>query len=112
MYFCRIQENHKKELIDLLCTLFSKIKIYKIEMFYNMYCYLVFSIYEASTSTIRNNLQEETKLSIIQCISSLFKALSWDVLIEIYKKEHSVKLSLITHVCLEIAEKEQLRSLR
>lgn len=43
---------------------------------------------------------------------SLTKSISWDIVIEIYKKENTPKLCQALYVALELAKHEKLRILR
>lgn len=61
---------------------------------------------------IVTTISEEYKLLIVQCMISLTKSVSWEIVTEIYKKENTPKLCQALYVALEIAKTEKLRSLR
>lgn len=57
-------------------------------------------------------VSEEYKLVVVQCMISLTKSVSWDVVTELYKKENTPKLCQVLYVALELAKNEKLRTLR
>lgn len=58
------------------------------------------------------DVSEEYKLSILECMISLCKSLSWDVVQNIYTKNNAPKLCKMLYVALEMAKKENFRKLR
>lgn len=58
------------------------------------------------------NVSEEYKLSIMECMVSLCKSLSWDLVLNIYTKNNAPKLCQMLYVAIEMAKKESFRKLR
>ncbi|CAH0559229.1 unnamed protein product [Brassicogethes aeneus] len=102
---------HKQNIIETLNELFKKFKLDKKGVFFNIYAFLLSEIYDHEKHIVLN-ISEEYKLSILDCMTSLAKCLSSEVIFDIYTKENAPKFCQMLYVALEIAKKEQMRSLR
>lgn len=67
------------------------------------YCFNYFLV--AKTS-------EEYKLEVIQCMTNLTNALTWDVIQNLYVKEHATRISQLVYTCVKIAKTEKMHDLR
>jgi hypothetical protein len=58
------------------------------------------------------DVPEELKLSVMECVTSLLKQASSDVICELYDRKHAPKLGQGIYVAIQMAQFEKLRSLR
>jgi hypothetical protein len=58
------------------------------------------------------DVPEELKLSVMECVTSLLKRASSDVVCEFYSREYAPKLAQGIYVAIQMAQWEKLRSLR
>ncbi|XP_044259185.1 TELO2-interacting protein 1 homolog [Tribolium madens] len=105
------KEKEKQEIVDTFRAIFDKIWIEKVPLFFNIYGFLLFEIYDSKHHRVLN-ISEEYKLSIVQCMTSLSKNLSSSVIEELYVKQNAPKLCQMIYVMLEIAKIEQFKALR
>ncbi|KAJ8974649.1 hypothetical protein NQ317_019885 [Molorchus minor] len=105
------RDDEKQIIVDTLKNLFDKSVIDKLGLFFNIYSFLLFEIYDHLQHKVLP-IYEEYKLSIMQCMTSLAKSVSSELILTLYTKENSPKLCQMLYVAVEIAKTEQLRSLR
>ncbi|KAG5887572.1 hypothetical protein JTB14_009980 [Gonioctena quinquepunctata] len=104
-------DTEKQLVIDTLRNLFDKSVIDKLGLFFNIYAFLLFEIYDHVQHKVLP-IHEEYKLSIIECTKSLAKSVSSDLIFDLYTKTNAPKLCQMLYVSIEIAKMEQLRTLR
>ncbi|CAG9825114.1 unnamed protein product [Phaedon cochleariae] len=104
-------DDEKQCITDTLGNLLDKSIIDKLGLFFNIYAFLLFEIYDHMQHKVLP-IHEEYKLSIMQCTKSLAKSVSSDLLFDLYTKGNAPKLCQMLYVSIEIAKNEQLRSLR
>ncbi|XP_025829077.1 TELO2-interacting protein 1 homolog [Agrilus planipennis] len=107
-----IKQDVNASVVETLTTLFGKIQIEKIEIFLNIYGYLLNEIYDPKVKNCVALVHEEYKLLLVNCITALTRCLTWDVITNLYTKVHAPKLCQIIYVIVEIAKTEHLRKLR
>ncbi|KAJ8942240.1 hypothetical protein NQ318_003087 [Aromia moschata] len=76
-----------------------------------MYSFLLFEVYDRLQHKVLP-IHEEYKLRIMECMTSLAKCMSSELMFTLYTKENSPKLCQMLYIAIEIAKTEQLRSLR
>ncbi|CAG9859979.1 unnamed protein product [Phyllotreta striolata] len=103
--------NEKQRIIDVLQSLFEKSVIENIGLFFNVYAFLLFEIYDHTEEKLLP-VQEDYKFSIIECTKSLVQAVSSEIILELYTKANATKLSPMLYVAIDIAKNEQLKKLR
>lgn len=103
--------NEKHIIINTFQTLFEKSTIDKLGLFFNMYAFLLFEVYDHIEHKVLP-VQEEYKLSIIECTKSLTKSVSSELIFELYTKANAPKLCQMLYASIEIAKNEQLKNLR
>lgn len=101
----------KQIVIDILRNVFEKSTISQVNLFFNIYSFLLFEIYDHMKHTVLP-MSEEYKLSIMKCTKALAKSVTSELVSELYTKVNVPKLSQMLHVTIEIAKTEQLKSLR
>ncbi|XP_008201481.1 TELO2-interacting protein 1 homolog [Tribolium castaneum] len=105
------KENEKQEIVETFRSIFEKVKIENLALFFNIYGFLLFEIYDHKTHTVLST-SEEYKLSIVQCMTSLAQNLSSSIIEELYVKQNAPKLCQMIYVMLEMAKNEQFKTLR
>ncbi|XP_057672878.1 TELO2-interacting protein 1 homolog isoform X1 [Diorhabda carinulata] len=101
----------KQIVIDILRNVFEKSTVSQLNLFFNIYSFLLFEIYDHKKHTVLP-VSEEYKLSIMKCTKALAKSVTTELVSELYTKAHVPKLCQMLHVTIEIAKTEQLKSLR
>nr|XP_023014503.1 TELO2-interacting protein 1 homolog [Leptinotarsa decemlineata]XP_023014504.1 TELO2-interacting protein 1 homolog [Leptinotarsa decemlineata]XP_023014505.1 TELO2-interacting protein 1 homolog [Leptinotarsa decemlineata]XP_023014506.1 TELO2-interacting protein 1 homolog [Leptinotarsa decemlineata] len=104
-------DNNKQLIIDTLRNLFDKSTTDKLGLFFNIYAFLLFEIYDHVQHKVLP-IHEEYKLSIIECTKSLARSVSTDIIFELYSKTNAPKLCQMLYVSIEVAKTEKLKSLR
>ncbi|KAJ8959272.1 hypothetical protein NQ314_006300 [Rhamnusium bicolor] len=105
------RDNEKKLIVDTLKNLFDKSTIEKLVLFFNIYSFLLFEIYDHLQHKVLS-IHEEYKLSIMECMTSLAKCISTELIFVLYTRENAPKLCQMLYVAVEVAKNDQLRSLR
>ncbi|KAF2903943.1 hypothetical protein ILUMI_02227 [Ignelater luminosus] len=96
---------------DIIKTLCDKTRIDNINAFFTISRFLIEEVYDQEKALVRN-INEEYKLIIVQAIISLIRALTWNVIQQLYTREYILRLSPMFYVVMLLAKHEQLRSLR
>jgi hypothetical protein len=105
------KEKEKQQIVDTFTALFKNITVDKLPLFFNIYGFLLFEIYDHKNHLVVN-ISEEYKLSIVECMTALAKCLSSCVVESLYVKENAPKLCQMIYVLLELAKNEQFKTLR
>ncbi|XP_063909733.1 TELO2-interacting protein 1 homolog isoform X2 [Zophobas morio] len=105
------KEKDKQQVVDTFKVFFEKISIEKLPLFFNIYGFLLFEIYDHLNHSVLK-ISEEYKLSIVECMTALAKCLKSSLIAELYVKENAPKLCQMIYVVLEVAKNEQFRALR
>ncbi|RZB40886.1 TELO2-interacting protein 1 -like, partial [Asbolus verrucosus] len=101
----------KQQIVDTFKSLFDKIAIDKLPLFFNIYGFLLYEIYDHKNHKVMD-ISEEYKLSIVECMISLAKCLDSSVVESLYVKENAPKLCQMIYVLLDLAKMEQFKTLR
>lgn len=69
-------------------------------------------IFNETQFALKPNVSEELKLSALQCIKHIFRAVSADLVTEVYSKQNSVMIGHIVYTIVLIVDQETFRTLR
>lgn len=107
----KFKEKEKQEIVDTFKELFKKIKIDNLALFFNIYGFLLFEIYDHNNHCLLK-ISEEYKLSLIECMTELSNCLSSSVIEQLYVKQNAPKLCQMIFAVLEVAKTEEFKTLR
>ncbi|XP_018569428.1 TELO2-interacting protein 1 homolog [Anoplophora glabripennis] len=105
------RDDEKQLIVDTFKNLFEKSSVDKKVLFFNIYSFLLLEIYDHHQHMVLP-IPEEYKLSIMNCMASLMKCVSSDLVFSLYTRENAPRFCQMLYTALEIAKTEQLRSLR
>ncbi|KAJ9575488.1 hypothetical protein L9F63_007646 [Diploptera punctata] len=103
----------KHYLIDCMKEVFNRSEIKYIEKLFKLNSLLFFQIFDTKKSNLVGDVPEELKLNVVQCVISLFKCATTDIINNsMYDKKYAPKMAQNIYICLQLAQFEKLRSLR
>ncbi|KAI4457547.1 tel2 interacting protein 1 tti1 family member [Holotrichia oblita] len=101
----------KEETVNILIEMFKTLRIDKVGVYFNISAFLLGEIFDLVHQKVKD-VNEEYKLLIVNGFISLNNAVSIDIMLDIYKKDHVQKFSSIIYACISLAKTEKLRALR
>ncbi|KAK9721937.1 hypothetical protein QE152_g19937 [Popillia japonica] len=101
----------KEESVNILIEMFKTWKVDKVGVYFNISAFLLGEIFDLVHQQIKD-VSEEYKLLVVNGFIALNKAVSTDIMLDIYKKDHVQKFSSIIYACINLAKMEKLRALR
>lgn len=109
----RNQNEIKVYLINSVAKLIECLKIKLLVSLKTILVILLKEIYVGDANcSIRDNLSEELKLSIISCFECSFRMTEPSVVELFYVKENRILIAQVLSICVDIIDKEIYRALR
>ncbi|XP_060524749.1 TELO2-interacting protein 1 homolog isoform X2 [Cylas formicarius] len=105
----RFPVNKKQIFVDTLKEFLNKASITSEILFFNIYSFLLFELYDYSQ---HKTIPEEYKIMLLQCMTALLKSISPDIFDKIYNKENIPKISQIVFVCGDLAKQEKSKEIK
>ncbi|KAJ4443818.1 hypothetical protein ANN_05604 [Periplaneta americana] len=108
---CHLSEE-KRQLVDCMKDVLQHTHFHDFKKLLEFYTLLFFQIYDQQRVDLVGDVPEELKLSVVECVTTLLKQASSDVIGELYNKKHVPKLGQGIYICVQLAQWEKLRQLR
>ncbi|XP_069692275.1 TELO2-interacting protein 1 homolog isoform X2 [Periplaneta americana] len=108
----QIGSEEKRQLVDCMKDVLQHTHFHDFKKLLEFYTLLFFQIYDQQRVDLVGDVPEELKLSVVECVTTLLKQASSDVVGELYNKKHVPKLGQGIYICVQLAQWEKLRQLR
>ncbi|XP_021917527.1 TELO2-interacting protein 1 homolog isoform X2 [Zootermopsis nevadensis] len=102
----------KRYLVDCMKEILQRTHVCDLKKFLELYTMLFFQIYDQKKSCLVGDVPEELKLSVVECVTSLLKQASSDVICELYDRKYAPKLGQGIYIAIQMAQWEKSRPLR
>lgn len=99
-------------LIDTITIVLQRSRLHQSTSLRVLSVVVLKQVFDPALFNMKSNLSEELKLSAIRCFECMFRALSYDLMLEVYQKNNGGIMAQVIYVAVLMIDKELFKTLR